>query len=159
MHSFSLFGMTLASSRSFIDRFPMYLDDLAVPIGTIIAALAVGILIERLALRFLYRFFEKRSIAIGRRLIRSLNGIITLWFGLGAFHAVVDDLPLAPTALPGVLHVASALLMLTFAVLVSRVVIALIRSFASHHCRIDACSCESAWLFRNGWRSRRRRLG
>ena len=76
-----------AFASSFADKASQYLDELAVPVGTILAALAIGILIERLALRFLYRFFEKRGFIIGRRLIRSFNGIITIWFGLAAFRA------------------------------------------------------------------------
>jgi small-conductance mechanosensitive channel len=61
-------------------------------------------------------------------LIRSFNGLITLWFGLLAFRAVLPDLPLRPKYAGVAGRIDSALMILTVSLLIARVLIALVRS-------------------------------
>jgi small-conductance mechanosensitive channel len=105
-----------------------YLDDLIIPVATIGAALIAGVAIERLLVNYLYRYFRRRQWHTLRRLVRSFNGLVTLWFGLLALRAVLPDLPLKPRYIPITQHLASALTILTVTILLSRVLIALVRS-------------------------------
>lgn len=106
----------------------LYLDDLIIPVATIFAALIAGIAMERLLANYLYRYFKNREWHTLRRLVRSFNGLITLWFGLIAIRAVLPDLPLKQKYIPAAEHITSALTILTVTVLLSRVLIALVRS-------------------------------
>jgi small-conductance mechanosensitive channel len=110
-----------------------YLQDLIVPLSIIAGALVLGILIERLLIRFIYRAFEKRDWKIGRRLIGSFNGIVTIWFGLAAFRSVLHDLPIKASAFPAIEHITSAVIVLSIAVFLARIAVAFIRTYSNQH--------------------------
>ncbi|HWF43560.1 MAG TPA: mechanosensitive ion channel domain-containing protein [Candidatus Kapabacteria bacterium] len=110
-----------------------YLDELIVPLSIIAGALVIGILVERLLIRFIYRAFEKRDWKIGRRIIGSFNGIVTVWFGLAAFRSVLHDFPMKASALPLTEHIASAIFIVSIATLIARIGVAFIRTFSSRH--------------------------
>jgi small-conductance mechanosensitive channel len=110
-----------------------YWDDIAIPVAIIAAALALGFFLERLFIRFASKFFEKRSWPIGRRLVRSFNGIITIWFGLAAFRSVLSDLPIKASALPLIGHTASALFIGSVAILFARIVVSFFRTYSTQH--------------------------
>jgi small-conductance mechanosensitive channel len=105
-----------------------YVDDLLIPMATIAGALVLGVAIERLLVNYLYRYFKRRDWNTLRRLVRSFNGLITLWFGLIAFRAVLPDLPIRQKYFPLAAHLDSALTILTLTLLLSRILIALVRS-------------------------------
>jgi small-conductance mechanosensitive channel len=126
----SEFVTLIAQPQDFVQlsRMAPYLDDLIIPVATIGAALIAGVAIERLLVNYLYRYFRRRQWHTLRRLVRSFNGLVTLWFGLLALRAVLPDLPLKPRYIPITQHLASALTILTVTILLSRVLIALVRS-------------------------------
>jgi small-conductance mechanosensitive channel len=124
------FHFLLAADLPWYSR---YWDDIAVPIGIIAAALALGFFLERLIVRYSSKFFEKKSWPIGRRLVRSFNGILTIWFGLAAFRSVLSDLPIKASALPFIEHTASAIFILSIATLFARVVVAFFRTYSTQH--------------------------
>lgn len=128
--------MPLLSARSAQPEMLDYLKDLSLPLGIVILAIIFGVLIERLLLDRVYRFFDKREWKIGRRLIRSMNGIFTIWAGLLAFRTVLSDLPLKASALPAFEHGATAILILSITVLCGRVVVAFIRTYAAENDRL-----------------------
>lgn len=117
-----------------------YWSDLAVPLAVTIGGIAVGFLLERIVIGLSARFFERRATQTGgdgwklaRRLVRSFNGLITVWFGLAAFRSVLTKFPLKPGAVPIVLHTESAILILSLAVLIARILIAFFRTYSTPH--------------------------
>ena len=112
-----------------------YLNDLAIPLAIIVGVVILGIIVERYFLQRIYRIFEKRNWKIGRRLIRSMNGIFTVWAGLLSFRLVMGELPLKPTVIPAFQHAATAILILSIAVLCGRIIVAFIRTYASENDR------------------------
>ncbi len=119
--------------------FTQYWNDLAAPLAIVAGALVVGFLVERLIHSFAVKFFERREPGardawrLGRRLARSFNGIIITWFGLAAFRSVLGELPLKPSALPAIEHTATAILIVTIAILCARIFIAFIRTYSTPH--------------------------
>jgi small-conductance mechanosensitive channel len=124
------FRFLLAADSPWYSR---YWDDIAIPVAIIAAALAIGFSLERLFIRLTSKFFEKKSWSIGRRLVRSFNGVITVWFGLAAFRYVLSDLPLKPSALPLIGHTTTAVLILSIAILFSRITVAFFRTYSTQH--------------------------
>ena len=126
-------GYILSSAVSAPLSVSSYLSDLLVPLSIIAGALILGILIERILIRLIYRAFEKRDWKIGRRLIRSFNGIVTIWFGLAAFRSVLPDLPIKAGVVPTVEHIVSAIFILSVAILCARIFVAFIRTYSNPH--------------------------
>ena len=131
--------------------FTTYWSDLAEPLAVIAGALLLGLIIERLLIGFASRFFEKREKTqrdawhLGRRLIRSFNGIVTVWFGLAAFRSVLGQFPLRPGVLPAIEHTASAIYIISIALLCARLLVAFVRTYSTQHER----AVESITLVQN----------
>jgi small-conductance mechanosensitive channel len=110
-----------------------YWDDLAEPLGVVGIAVVLGLLVERLAIGLGAKFFERRKWPIGRRLLRSFNGVVTVWFGLAAFRSVLHDFPLKPSVLPTIEHIAIAVFILSICILISRIIVAFVRTYSTQH--------------------------
>jgi small-conductance mechanosensitive channel len=114
-------------------RIHTYWDDLAEPLGIVGLSILLGILIERVAIGLGIKFFERRKWPIGRRLLRSFNGVVTTWFGLAAFRSVLHDFPLKPSVLPTIGHISTAVFILSICLLISRVIVAFVRTYSTQH--------------------------
>ena len=117
-----------------------YWDDLALPLAVTIGGIALGFLLERLIIALSARVFERRASQTGagawklaQRLVRSFNGLITVWFGLAAFRSVLYKFPIKPEVVPIVLHTEVAILILSLAVLIARILIAFFRAYSTPH--------------------------
>lgn len=108
----------------------MKYNDLLLPLSIIVGALLLGVLVERLVIRSLARLFEKRGWRIVRGLLNSLNGIVTIWFGVAAFRSVLSDLPLKASVVPIVQDAISAILIITIAVLLARMAVGVVRLYS-----------------------------
>ncbi len=114
-------------------RIHTYWDDLAEPLGIVGLAIVLGILLERVAIGLGIKFFDRRKWPIGRRLLRSFNGVVTIWFGLAAFRSVLHDFPLKPSILPTIANIATAIFILSICLLISRVIVAFVRTYSTQH--------------------------
>ncbi len=118
---------------------PYYWQGVAVPLAIVLGGLVLGFIAEHILLSLLPSFFQHRKQAkrdawnLGRRLVRSFRGLITVWFGLAAFRSVLHEFPLRPAAFPILAHTASAILIFSFAILCARLLIALFRTYSTPH--------------------------
>ncbi|HET6402136.1 MAG TPA: mechanosensitive ion channel family protein [Candidatus Kapabacteria bacterium] len=131
--------MGLFSVFTLSSIFTQYWNDLAEPLAIVAGALALGLLVERVGIVYAIKFFKQRERTerdawrLGQRLAHSFNGIVTVWFGLAAFRSVLSEFPIKPAALPLIEHTASAILIVTIAVLCARLLIAFIRTYSTQH--------------------------
>ena len=121
--------------------FTHYGSELATPLLIVAGAILAGFLAEQLLLRFAVTFLERRGQQsrdlwhLGKRFIRSFRGILTVWFGLAAFRSVLGEFPIERSAFPLIEHTAAAILIVSIAVLCSRLLIAFLRTYSTQHAR------------------------